>query len=114
MDQNLYRISVPAIREQMQNGGAYSFASKVNGLIKDGTLSIKSLTEIDSVFEPALKSIWWTCLGISLASLLAVFIERGLELRKELETDYGLEVEKSQDLEGAKQQDGSPAERASA
>lgn len=98
----------------MQNGGAYSFASQVNGLIKDGTLSMESLTEIDSVFDPALKSIWWACLGISLASLLAVSIERGLELRRELETDYGLEVRKSQDLEGAKQQDESTTERVSA
>lgn len=114
MDQNLYHISVPAIREQMQNGRAYSFASQVNGLIKDGTLSMESLAEIDSVFDPALKSIWWACLGISLISLLAVSIERGLELRKELETDYGLEVEKAQDLEGAKQQDGSTTERVSA
>lgn len=116
VDQNLYRISVPAIREQMQNGGAYSFASQVNGLIQDGTLSDESLAEIDSVFDPALKSIWWACLGISLVSLLAVCVERGLELRKELDTDYGLEVEKCQDpeLKGAKQQDETTPKRASA
>lgn len=108
---------MPAIRKQMQNGGAYSFASQVNSLIQDGTLSDESLTEIDSVFDPALKSIWWACLGISLVSLLAVFVERGLELRKELDTDYGLEVEKCSDpeLKGATQKDETTTpERASA
>lgn len=91
----------------MQDGGAYSFASQVHGLVKDGALSAQSLAEIELVFTKGPKSIWWACLGISLVSLMAVALERGLELRKELDTDYGMEREKPQqaDLEAAGQKD---------
>ena len=88
---NLAGISDPTIREKMANGAAYSFASVVHGLREDDTLDPVTFHQMTDVYSKSLRVIWWLCLGISLASLLAVPLERALELRKELETEYGMD-----------------------
>ena len=88
---NLDGISDPKIREKMANGAAYSFASVVHGLREDGALDPVTFHQMTDVYSKSLRVIWWLCLGISLASLLAVPLERALELRKELETEYGMD-----------------------
>lgn len=55
-----------------------------------GRLPPQVIGQMDEVYTRGLKAIWWVCLGISIISFFAVGLERGLELRKELNTEYGL------------------------
>ncbi|KAK3302914.1 major facilitator superfamily domain-containing protein [Chaetomium strumarium] len=88
---NLESVSDPAVRAELADGAAYSFASVVHGLRADGKLDPGTFQQLTDVYSRSLRVIWWLCLGISLASLLAVPLERALELRKELETEYGMD-----------------------
>lgn len=56
-----------------------------------GALPPGVIGQMDEVYTRGLKAIWWVCLGISIISFFAVGLERGLELRKELSTEYGLD-----------------------
>ncbi|KAI1199440.1 MFS general substrate transporter [Nemania serpens] len=89
IDQNLYLISDRALREQLSGGEAYAFASQLHA--QKATLEPGVLAEVMEVYARSLRTIWWVGLGISLASVLAVAGEKHLELRTELQTEYGLE-----------------------
>ncbi|KAI1822655.1 MFS general substrate transporter [Xylaria intraflava] len=91
-DQNLDRISDESLRDQLHGGQAYAFASRVHGL--KATLDPRVLAEVMGVYVTSFKIIWWVGLGISLASFLAVAGEKHIELRTELETEYGIEKSK--------------------
>ncbi|KAK3986951.1 MFS general substrate transporter [Cladorrhinum sp. PSN332] len=88
---NLNSISDPTIRGNLADGAAYSFASVVHGLKKSGGIDEITLHQMTDVYSDSLRVIWWLCLGVSLASLLAVPVQKGLELREELETEYGID-----------------------
>jgi hypothetical protein len=93
-NKNLALISFPALRTQLKDGAAYSFASQMH-LLRE-TLESHMLAEVVEVYTRSLKVIWWVGLGISIIGFFAVGGERGLELRKELETEYGIEDERSE------------------
>ena len=40
----------------------------------------------------SLRTIWWIGFGISVVGFFALAAKRGLELRKELEIEYGLKM----------------------
>lgn len=85
-------ISSTALRAQVSGADAYSFASQAHRVIKEaGGRSEAGWDEVAAVYTQALKVIWWAGLGISLVGLLAVGMEKRLELRKELDTKYGIE-----------------------
>ncbi|CAJ2511909.1 Uu.00g075340.m01.CDS01 [Anthostomella pinea] len=88
-DQNRHRIPDPALREQVSGGQAYSFARQVHVVRDDYSTAVWS--EVTDVYAESLRVIWWFGLAISLLFLLAVGGEKELELRKELETEYGLD-----------------------
>ncbi|KAI0809680.1 MFS general substrate transporter [Xylaria sp. FL0064] len=88
-NRNLYLISDETIRTELRSGRAYAFASQVHA--QKATLSPLVLAEVMGVYVRSLNTIWWVGLGISLASMLAVAGEKHLELRTELQTDYGIE-----------------------
>ncbi|KAI1121765.1 MFS general substrate transporter [Nemania abortiva] len=92
VDSNLYLISEPTYRDQLRNGAAYSFASKVHVL--KHSESPELVLSIKMVYARSLKVIWWVGVGISLLGLLLVAGEKELELRTELDTEYGLREEK--------------------
>ncbi|KAL3462036.1 MFS general substrate transporter [Aspergillus heterothallicus] len=95
IDDNVHRISDPELREQVSGGGAYAFASRAHGIIRDGGgRETSEWEEVAGVYTRALKVIWWVALGVSLFGMIAVALERKLELRKELETEYGIEEDK--------------------
>ncbi|CAG8960192.1 hypothetical protein HYFRA_00010671 [Hymenoscyphus fraxineus] len=48
-------------------------------------------SEVVDVYSKSLKTIWWVGLGLSIVGFIAVGGERGLELRKDLETEYGID-----------------------
>ncbi|KAI1134633.1 MFS general substrate transporter [Hypoxylon sp. FL0543] len=88
INNNLSLISSPSLREQLRNGGAYSFASQANTLA--GSVDGAVWNEVEQVYVRSLNAIWWFGLGISAVSFLAVGFERGLELSTELNTEFGL------------------------
>ena len=101
---NLQLISDSSLRDRLTNGAAYAFASEVHGL--RGEFSPEIWGEVQQVYMKSLNTIWWVCLGISIVGFCAVWGERSLELRTELETEYGLEERAQEDatLEGQKPQ----------
>lgn len=72
-------------------------------LKKEGGLPSGVISQIDEVYTRGLRAIWWVCLGLSIISFMAVGLERGLELRRELDTEYGLDERKQPpgDTEGS-------------
>lgn len=91
VNRNLDIIADTAVKVQLSNGAAYSFASQMHRIKEGGRLPPGAIGQIDEVYTRGLKAIWWVCLGISIISFFAVGLERGLELRKELSTEYGLD-----------------------
>lgn len=91
IDRNVPTISDPALRSHLRGGAAYAFASQAHTL-RD-TIDPAVWSEVVGVYVTSFKAIWWVCLGISLFSLCAVALERSVEMRKELDTEYGLEKE---------------------
>ncbi|KAF1974668.1 MFS general substrate transporter [Bimuria novae-zelandiae CBS 107.79] len=89
VNKNLSLISSDSLRDQLRNGAAYSFASEVHKLRDD--LGSEIWDEFVKVYTKSLNVIWWVSLGISIAALASVAGEDGLELRNELETEYGLD-----------------------
>ncbi|KAL2786710.1 MFS general substrate transporter [Aspergillus keveii] len=92
IDDNAYRISDPGLRAEVSGAGAYAFASRAHGIIRDaGGREETGWDEVADVYTRALNVVWWVSLGVSVVGMLAVVFERRLELRKELETEYGIE-----------------------
>ncbi|KAH8586114.1 major facilitator superfamily domain-containing protein [Bisporella sp. PMI_857] len=92
-NKNLSRISSPELQSQLRDGVAYSFASQAHRIRP--TLDAKVWEEVVEVYAKSLRTIWWVGLGVSLVGFFLVGAERGLELRKELDTEYGINDEKS-------------------
>lgn len=46
------------------------------------------------VYVHSLKTIWWVGLAVGLLGFFMVGAERDLELRKDLETEYGIDEDK--------------------
>ncbi|KAI1334211.1 MFS general substrate transporter [Xylariaceae sp. FL0016] len=88
-DSNLDRVSDPAVRDQLANGAAYAFASQVHRMYKTSDPSLWE--DVSDVYADTLRTIWWVGLGTSIVGFIAVFMERSLELRTDLDTAYGLE-----------------------
>ncbi|KAL4938337.1 hypothetical protein BDV06DRAFT_226104 [Aspergillus oleicola] len=94
IDDNVHRISDGALREEVSGAGAYAFASQAHRIIKEGeSREASGWDEVAGVYTRALKVIWWVTLGVNVLGMVAVAFERRLELRKELETEYGIEGE---------------------
>lgn len=104
-NKNLSLISQSSLRDQLRDGAAYSFASEMHRIRH--TLDPRVLSEVIEVYMRSLRAIWWVGLGISIASFFAVFLQRGLELRQDLETEYGLD----KDGEGNEGNRGTDAEK---
>ncbi|XXH06063.1 hypothetical protein Hte_012508 [Hypoxylon texense] len=92
VDKNLHVISSATLQAQLRNGGAYSFASQLHVLRPE--LSTEVWSELIQVYTSGLRAIWLLGLGISIVGFFAVGLERGLELRKTLDTEYGIDDSK--------------------
>ncbi|KAI2620075.1 MFS general substrate transporter [Hypoxylon sp. NC1633] len=88
-EHNLGDISDEMVSAQLKGGAAYAFASQANRL-KD-SMDPSLWSEVVGVYETSLRAVWWVCLGISIVSIFAVAGERAVELRTELETEFGLD-----------------------
>lgn len=88
-NRNLSSISLsPELRDQLTNGGAYSFASQVHSLA--GGLDDTAREEVTSAYTASLQAVWWFGLGVSAVGLLFVCLEKRFDLSTELKTEYGL------------------------
>jgi len=94
VNKNLFRISSEVLRDQLKDGAAYSFASRVHEYRH--TMSRQDWDETIVVYTKGLNVVWWVSVGTSLFALFVVAGEEGLELRNELETEYGIENEKEE------------------
>ncbi|KAI0893529.1 MFS general substrate transporter [Annulohypoxylon nitens] len=88
---NLFRIGDADVRNQLKDGAAYSYASQA--YVARQSLSSQTWEEVEAVYVSSLRAIWWLGLSLSLLGFLVVFVERHLELRTELQTDFGLDEE---------------------
>ncbi|KAI3342538.1 MFS general substrate transporter [Ustulina deusta] len=88
---NPHQISDPTLRDQLTNGAAYAFASKIHEV--KVSLDPHVLSEVQQVYIAGFRVIWWTGLGASLFGFFIVWLEESLELRDTLETDYGLDAQ---------------------
>ena len=57
-------------------------------------LSGGTLHETQDVYASALRLVWLVVLGLSLLGFLCVFVEKHVDMRVTLETEFGLEQEK--------------------
>ena len=82
-------ISDSTARSLVSGGQAYEHATAnfVNSLISQSLLR----HQIISVYSESLKLVWQVATGISALGFLLVFLEKEVELRTELETEFGME-----------------------
>jgi EmrB/QacA subfamily drug resistance transporter len=90
-DMSLHRVSDGGLRDELRGGAAYAFASQAH--ILQHEYDEQTWGQVNDVYVRALRAIWWFGLGISIVSFFAVAGERGLELRTELDTEYGIDGE---------------------
>ena len=95
-----HRIGDAAVQSQLSSGAAYSYAS--GGFIKSLPAELK--LKVLSVYVDSLETVWQGMLAFALFGFLCVFLEKQIELRKELDTEYGIENEKeaASELEAAR------------
>ena len=77
----------------MSGGQAYGFASQSRRV--QNTVPPKVWAEVVEVYQRALRSIWWLGMGLSIICFCLVWVEKSIPLRKELNTQYGID-EKNQ------------------
>ncbi|KAF7878985.1 hypothetical protein EAF04_000187 [Stromatinia cepivora] len=91
----LGNINDPDVRTSLANGGAYAYANNVK------QLSGQTLQQTLSVYASALRTFWYAGLAFSLLGFLFVFVEKHVDMRVTLDTDFGLEgVEKDKSATG--------------
>ncbi|KAI1264479.1 major facilitator superfamily domain-containing protein, partial [Xylariaceae sp. FL1019] len=88
-NQKLHRIEDDSIRGLLKDGGAYAYASHFH--TNRDSLSPAVRREVASAYVTSLKAIWWLGIALSILGFLVVFIEKSLELRTELRTEFGLD-----------------------
>ena len=86
-DAHISEISDPNTRNLLNNGQAYGYAS--GGYVASLPSTVRA--EVLSVYTQALKPVWEVAIGFSLLGFLIVYIAKQVELRTELQTEYGLD-----------------------
>jgi hypothetical protein len=80
---------LPELRAQLQDGQAYGFASQAHQL--RNTIPPEQWSEVVDVYKKSLRVIWYVGVGICAVSFCLVWVEKSIPLRKELDTQYGIE-----------------------
>jgi predicted MFS family arabinose efflux permease len=80
------RIKDEAIRAQFSNGQAYGLAigSYINSLPGD------TRGQVISTYIWTLKYVWYAGIAVCLAALLCVILEKEIDLRTTLDSDFGM------------------------
>lgn len=80
------RIDDPSIRQKLDSGQAYGFAS-IGGV---QSLPASAKGQVLSVYMAALKTVWQVCIAFSLAGFLAVIFVKQYDMSRKNESRYGL------------------------
>jgi MFS family permease len=86
-DSRLYTISDFGVRDQLKNGQAYGYAS--GGYVQQ--LPAETRHEVVKVYIHALRTQWIAAAAFAIFSFLLVFVEKHVDLRKDLNTESGLD-----------------------
>lgn len=88
-DSLLYLIDDVGIRERLSQGKAYSYANAdlINSFPDDGIQA-----QVIDVYTRSLRLTWYVSLGFAVLGFLLCLVEKEIDLRQTLETDFGLEV----------------------
>jgi EmrB/QacA subfamily drug resistance transporter len=86
---HLPRISSADLRAQLRDGQAYGFASQAHRI--RNTVPSEVWSEVVDVYQKSLRVIWYIGAGICVVSFCLVWIEKSIPLRKELDTQYGID-----------------------
>ena len=93
---NLHMISDPRIRAALANGGAYQFAAGGSSL---ASLAPVTHAQTVALYTTALKPVWQVMMALSILGFLVVLFEKPIELRKELDTEFGIDRKKQEEAE---------------
>jgi hypothetical protein len=85
-DKHIGQINDSAVQSQLQNGAAYGQVS--GGFVKSLPMEIKR--EVIGVYVDALRVVWEVILAFACFEFFVVFAEKHIELRKDLDTEFGL------------------------
>jgi len=86
-DRHSSKISKSSVREQLQGGRAYQFVG--GSYIRSLEPTVRQ--EVISVYQEALKAVWIGAVAFGVAGIAAVFVEKHITLRTELDTQFGIE-----------------------
>lgn len=85
IEAGLGSVDNPKVRVALSDGGAYSYALDVR------ELTGQTLRQTLRVHEEALRIVWFVGLAFALVGLLLVFIEKHVDMRVTLDTEFGFE-----------------------
>jgi Major Facilitator Superfamily len=84
----LYRITDPVIAAELSKGSAYEHATKT---FMDTVTDPVTHAEIIGVFIESLNTAWYASIGFAGLGFILVILQKEVPLRKELETEFGME-----------------------
>ncbi|KAL8718473.1 MAG: hypothetical protein Q9181_008195, partial [Wetmoreana brouardii] len=99
LNANSHMVSDPSIRAALANGGAYEFTASGSSL---ASLPPAVHAQTVALYTTALKPIWQVMLAFSLLGFLVVLFEKPIELRKELDTEFGIDRARNEEVEDSK------------
>lgn len=94
-----YRISDAATRELLSHGHAYQYGSR--DFVNSFAEPLKG--QIIGVYSDSLRVVWLVALGVSAIPFVLSFGEEQIKLRKDLDTEYGLEDRGAERVAGLEQ-----------
>lgn len=80
------RLSDPAVRDVLVDGGAYQRATRHFMLTLDGSLR----SDVVGLYEDGLRVVWQASIGFVLLAFACALFVPTIELRDELNTEFGL------------------------
>ena len=92
---HIHEVSDASVRAVLVDGGAYQFAA--------GGSSLASLppivhAQVSHLYKIALRPVWQAMLAFALLGFVVVFFEKPIELRKELDTEFGIDRERRKEV----------------
>ncbi|KAK2877266.1 hypothetical protein FQN49_001290 [Arthroderma sp. PD_2] len=83
-------ISSPSLRGRLSNGGAYALAS-TGRLLRSLADNPKLLSEVIEIYTKSLRFVWLLAIPFGVLGFIAGLPIRQLELKTQLETEFGLQ-----------------------
>ena len=102
-DQLAYQVSDPTVRAMLSNDNAYEHATKSFVAALPSENGVRA--QVIRVFVYSLKRTWQVGIAFVGLGFLLVFLEQRIELRKDLETKYGMKEEAAKDGQTKAQED---------